>query len=277
MKKFTGFLLTILAVLFISNTVFAHEAVYSVKHIGENTITVTLKADAKSGKGVEITSASKRGGKVLNIFYRTDGAKTSDSLDVDLRTMLPPIRIILTNISDPDKALFPDIKGIDQKEYIQHLHDIGAINGFPDGTFKPESGVTRAEFVTMLLKSLNINRKSVSKGFKDTTKHWAKDAINTAYDMKIINGFGDGMFKPNDQITVAQASKIIDSLFKFRGNMQTELPKLNEKHWANAAIKRVMAAGIINPDDKLFKEFKEEAPLSRANCAMVLSRAITTN
>ena len=144
MKKFTGFLLTILAVLFISNTVFAHEAVYSVKHIGENTITVTLKADAKSGKGVEITSASKRGGKVLNIFYRTDGAKTSDSLDVDLRTMLPPIRIILTNISDPDKALFPDIKGIDQKEYIQHLHDIGAINGFPDGTFKPESGVTRA-------------------------------------------------------------------------------------------------------------------------------------
>jgi hypothetical protein len=276
MRKSIMLFLTFLVVLFIGNTAFAHEATYSVKQIGENTITVTLKADAKSGKGVEITSASKRGGKELNIFYRTDGAKTSDSMDVDLRTMLPPIRIILTNISDADKALFPDTKGIDQEEYIQHLHDMGAIEGFPDGTFKPGSGVTRAEFVTMMLKSLNINKKPTSKGFKDTIKHWAKDAINTAYDMKIINGFKDGTFKPNDGITAAQASKIIDSLFKFRTNTNTALPKLNEKHWANAAIKKIMAAGVIMPDDKLFKEFREESPLSRADCAMILSRAITT-
>lgn len=276
MKKAAGVLLVFLSALFIGNIAFAHEAMYAIKQIGENTITVTLKADSNSGKGIEITSASKRGGKELNIFYRTDGTRSSDSLDVDLRTMLPPIRIVLTDISNPDKALFLDTKGIEQEIYIQHLHDKGAINGFPDGTFKPDKGVSRAEFVTMLLKALNINKKSTSQGFKDTAKHWAKDTINTAYDMKIIDGFGNGYFKPDNSITAAQASKIIDSLFKFRITKQTALPDLNQKHWANEAIKRIINAGIIMPDDKLYKEFKEDKPLSRADCAMMLSRAITT-
>jgi hypothetical protein len=214
----------------------------------------------------------------LNIFYRTDGIKTADSLDVDLRTMLPPIKIILTNISNPDKALFSDIKGIEQEDYIKHLHDMGAVNGYSDGTFKPQNGVTRAEFVTMFLKALNINNNTSGKGFKDTTKHWARDAINTAYGMKIINGFEDGTFRPDAPITAAQASKIIDSMFKFRTIVWLkEEPKINKNHWANASIMRIINAGIINQDDKLFKNFKEDEPLSRADCAMMLSRAISTN
>lgn len=274
LRKIIG-LLSVIFILTVSVTTYAHGTTYTVEQIGENTITVILKADLEDGKGIEITSASKRDGKVLNIFYRVEkGAPKTDSMDVDLRTMLPPIRIILTNISEPDKALFPDIKGIYAEEYIRHLHDMGAINGFPDGTFKPNKGVSRAEFVTMLLNTLKVEKKSRSKGFKDTSEHWAKDAINTAYDMKIINGFKDGTFKPNDGITAAQAAKIIDNLFKFRTSTQKELPKLNEKHWAYNSIKNIINAGIITEEDQLFKNFRENDYLSRADCAMILSRAI---
>ena len=273
-----GFIIIIFAVLVSTSLSYAHGATYTVKQIGENTITVTVKANLNDGKGIEITSASKREGKVLNIFYRVEsGVQDSDSIDVDLRTMLPPVRIILTNISEPEQSLFPDIKGIYAEEYIRHLHDMGAVGGFPDGTFKPDNSVTRAEFVTMLLNSLKVDKKTGSKGFKDTAKHWARDAINTAYDMKIINGFKDGTFRPDEKVTAAQAAKMIASLFSFKTAIATvELPKLNEKHWAYSSIKAITNAGIIMRDDQLFKSFKEDAYLSRGDCAMIISRAITT-
>ena len=277
MKKILSLVIIFLIVVISEKSICAHGATYSIKQIGENTITITLNADIQANKGIEITSASKRGGKILNIFYRVEeGAKGLNTMDVDLRTMLPPIRIILTDISSPDKVLFPDTKGIYQEEYIQHLHDMGAIDGFPDGTFKPAKSVSRAEFVTMLLNTLKVDKKSITKGFKDVSKHWAKDAINIAYEMKIIDGFGDGTFRPNDKITVAQGMKIIDNLFRFRSSTYTELPKLNDKHWAYESIKRMIGAGVIIKNDALFKSFDEKAYLSRADCAMMLSRAIIT-
>lgn len=277
MRKLGICFVVALTLLLSSRAAFAHGATYKVKQIGENTITITVAADPKESRGIEITSASKRNGKVLNIFYRLEqGAGKSDSMDVDLRTMLPPIRIILTNISEPDKSVFPDVKGIYAEEYIRHLHDMGAVGGFPDGTFKPDKGVTRAEFVTMLLKSLRLEPKLKSKGFKDTSKHWAKDAINTACEMKMVNGFKDGTFRPNDRITAAQAAKIIDNLFRFRSSVEGQLPKLNQKHWAYNPIKRVINAGIIISEDPLYKTFREDSYLSRADCAVMLSRAITT-
>lgn len=278
MKHFVGIFTAVMIIIGTGWASYAHGVTYSVKQIGENTVNITLNADLQEGKGIEITSASKRGGKVLNIFYRIeDGAEGLNTMDVDLRTMLPPVRIILTNISEPDMPLFPDIKGIYAEEYIRHLHDCGAVGGFPDGTFKPERAVTRAEFMTMLLKALKISEKSELKSdFKDISKHWAKNIINTACSMKIINGFKDGTFRPNEKITAGQAAKIIDNLFKFRTVEAKDMPDLNPGHWAYMSIKNIVNADIIIPEDRLFETFKEDAQLSRADCAMILSRAVTT-
>lgn len=279
MKKIISLGTVILLFLLASGgAVYAHHATYSVEQIGENTVKIVVKAEADKGKGIQITSASKRGGKVLNIFYRVEeGTESTDSMDIDLRTMLPPIRIILTNISSPEQVLFRDIKDSYAEEYIRHLHDMGAVNGFPDGTFKPGKGVSRAEFVTMLLNAVGAeNKPSGETVFKDTSNHWAKANIATAYNMKLINGFKDGTFRPNARITAAEASVVIDRLFKFSTSSQKDLPKLDRKHWAYNSIARIIKAGIISNDDKLFAGFKEDAYLCRADCAMMLSRAITT-
>lgn len=276
MKK--TILMTILLTFVCSCMGYANGVTYTTKQIGENTIKVTLNGQLAKGQGIEITSASKREGKVLNIFFRTGAGITGmDSIDVDLRTMLPPIRIMLTNIDNPDQGVFKDIKGIYSEEYIRHLHDMGAVDGYPDGTFKPKASVTRAEFVTMLLNSLKVEKKSKSKGFKDTGKHWAKDAINTACDMKIINGFGDGTFKPDKTVTAAEAAAIITKLFVFRSTSQKEMPAVNKKHWAYGSLKKIFSAGIICKADPIFTGFKEDMALNRADCAMMISRAITTN
>jgi len=271
-------IMTIIMLFVFSCGCYASGTTYSVKQIGENTIKVTLNAQLLQGQGIEITSASKREGKVLNIFFKTgEGITDKNSMDVDLTTMIPPIRIILTNIDNPEQGVFKDIKGIYAEEYIQHLHDMGALEGYPDGTFKPKSSVTRAEFVTMLLNSLKVEKKSKAKGFKDTNKHWAKNAINTACDMKIITGFGDGTFKPDKTVTAAEAARIITRLFVFSKTSQQEMPPINKKHWAYDSLSKVFSAGIISKADPLFKGFKEDAALNRADCAMIISRAITAN
>ena len=277
MKKIV-LILVITILMTISGISYASGITYSVKQIGENTIKVTLDANLPQGQGIEITSASKREGKMLNIFYRVGkGITNMNSMDVDLRTMIPPIRIMLTNVDNPNQGVFKDIKGIYAEENIRHLHDLGALEGYSDGTFKPKNSVTRAEFVTMLLNALKVEKKSKSKGFKDTNKHWAKDAINTACDLKIINGFNDGTFKPDKTVTAAEAAKIITRLFVFKNTNQKEVPIINKKHWAYDSLKKIFAAGIIDKADPLFKGFKEDAALNRGNCAMIISRAITTN
>ncbi|WP_088833547.1 S-layer homology domain-containing protein [Paenibacillus tyrfis] len=52
----------------------------------------------------------------------------------------------------------------------------GAINGYPDLTFKPNNSITRAEFVSILVKALKL-KASESRAFDDTTGQWAKDSI----------------------------------------------------------------------------------------------------
>lgn len=276
MKKTIG--LAILMLFTFSGTCFAHGVTYSTKQIGENTIKITLNGNLPKGQVIEITSASKREGKLLNIFYKIDkGTATMNTMDVDLRTMLPPIKIILTNVDKANESIFNDIKGIYAEEYIRHLHDMGAIGGYPDGTFKPGKTVTRAEFVTMLVNALKLNKASNAKGFKDTQKHWAKNAINVACEMKIINGFSDGTFKPNKVVTTAEASNMLTKMFSFKTYDSVQMPNLNKKHWAYESNKKMVAAGIIIKNDTLFKKFNEDAGLTRADCAMLISRAITAN
>lgn len=278
MKKLIISTILILSI-FAGGACYASGVTYSIKPIGENTIKVTLNAVLPQGQGIEITSASKREGKELNIFYRIGkGIKDMNSMDIDLKTMLPPIRITLTNIDKPDQAIFKDIKGIYAEKYIRHLHDMGSLNGYSDGTFKPNKTVTRAEFVTMVLNALKAEKKaSKFKGFKDTGKHWAKDAINTACEMKIISGFSDGTFKPDKTVTAAEAAKMISKLFIFTTVLDNILPALDKKHWAYDSLTKICEAGLIDSKDPIFKNFKEDAPLNRADCAMIISRAITTN
>jgi len=80
---------------------------------------------------------------------------------------IPPIRIILSNIDKPDWVPFNDIKGIETEEYITHLHDAGIVNGMPDGSFRPDSNITRAEFMVLLVKALSFrDRRKISRVYR---------------------------------------------------------------------------------------------------------------
>ena len=88
----------------------------------------------------------------------------------------------------------------------------GLISGYPDGTFKPNESITRAEFAQMISGYVKNEKKSTTD-FQDVKDHWAKDAIDKLYGNKKVSGYPDGSFKPNAKITRAEAVTILNSVF----------------------------------------------------------------
>ena len=109
----------------------------------------------------------------------------------------------------------PDIEGYEFEAEVRRLASLGVIAGYPDGTFRPEDPVTRAEFAKMIVVMLGLeNAANLMKGqavsFSDVSaNHWASGYINVAEMKGVVNGYPDGTFKPEASITYAEALKMI--------------------------------------------------------------------
>lgn len=89
----------------------------------------------------------------------------------------------------------------------------GKLTGYPDGTFRPNQSITRAEFAAIAVRFLSDEVQGVSGGsFSDTAGHWAADAIGRAAAAGWITGYPDGAFRPNQSITRAEAATIINNM-----------------------------------------------------------------
>ena len=96
-------------------------------------------------------------------------------------------------------------------EAVTVLSNLGILNGYEDGSFKPEATVTRAEMAKIVCETLGYDNMGTSKTLFDdvSPKHWADGYISTAYGLGIINGYGDGKFGPEDTVTYEQAVKMV--------------------------------------------------------------------
>ena len=103
-----------------------------------------------------------------------------------------------------------DINNHWAKAKIERAVSLGFVSGYPDGTFKPDKSVTRAEFVAILLTSAKITAENPTKySFPDvSSKHWASKPIYHAVKLGWISGFPDGTFKPEQMVTPEQSSVI---------------------------------------------------------------------
>lgn len=117
----------------------------------------------------------------------------------------------------------------------------GFIKGYSDGTFKPNQGITRAEFAQMIAVFVKDGYPG-SSNFKDVKGHWAANAIEQLYGSKKIKGFPDGTFKPDQKLTRAEAVTVLNSVFgrntkatSFANVNANSLKKFSDvpmSHWA---------------------------------------------
>lgn len=107
-----------------------------------------------------------------------------------------------------------DVVGTDCEDAVARLVALGIIVGFPDGTYRPDQSVTRAEFAKIIVSALGIGEAAEyaagATRFPDVTAgHWASGYINVAVDVGVIVGYPDGTFQPENQVTFAEAIKMI--------------------------------------------------------------------
>lgn len=107
---------------------------------------------------------------------------------------------------------FPDVaKDHWAASQIDILSDQGVIVGYPDGTFKPDDNVTRAEFAAMAIKALGQEHTKVAQtvNFTDiTSDFWAYDAIQRALYFDLISDIGNSLFRPDDNVSRAEATTV---------------------------------------------------------------------
>jgi len=79
----------------------------------------------------------------------------------------------------------------------------------------------------------------------DVEKHWAKNEINYIKEKKIVQGYTDGSFKPNNQITKAEFYKIINGLMGYSDTTNISFSDVNEKDWFYKEVAKGVNAGYI--------------------------------
>ena len=105
---------------------------------------------------------------------------------------------------------FPDVQqDVWYADCVGFLEQKGIVEGDPDGYFRPEDPISRAEFAAMAVRMQELTESEVDR-FSDVSEtHWAYGYIGRAAERGWINGYGDGTFRPEDDITRAEATSLI--------------------------------------------------------------------
>ncbi|MBE7380701.1 MAG: S-layer homology domain-containing protein [Leptolyngbya sp. SIO1E4] len=91
------------------------------------------------------------------------------------------------------------------RPFIERLAEEDIIAGFPDGSFKPDQPVTRAQFAAIIQKAFNQPTTNAARTFPDVASdYWAQNAIQNAYRMGFLSGYPDGRFQPEQAIPRVQ-------------------------------------------------------------------------
>lgn len=105
-------------------------------------------------------------------------------------------------VPNPLGVAFADIQTHWAAAFIRGLASQGLVSGFADGTFKPDAGMSRAQYAALLVNTFNPLPKRPPVEFRDVSPgHWAAIAIQRAYRGRLLSGGGDGTFRPEQAIT----------------------------------------------------------------------------
>lgn len=113
--------------------------------------------------------------------------------------------------ANTDNQKYSDIAGKKCEGAVTVLSALGVVDGYADGTYKPEKVVTRAEMAKLLIVALGMDEyvKGTYTSFSDVGNHWANSYIAYAASMGIIEGYPDGTFRPDNTVTYQEAVTMI--------------------------------------------------------------------
>lgn len=114
-----------------------------------------------------------------------------------------------------NKKTFTDISNHWAQESINDLASRLVINGADEQRFIPESDITRAEYMAIIIRALGLSSANKTVHFKDVAENtWYHQVVQIGYSYGLVDGFIDGSFKPNEKITRQEAMVILSRAMK---------------------------------------------------------------
>ncbi|MEH2087921.1 fasciclin domain-containing protein [Nostoc sp.] len=204
-------------------------------------------------------------------------APASSQTPVPSATPLPatPSPTSTVNLSDVSSDYWA-------RPFIQALAENNVISGFPDGTYRPNQPVTRAEFAALIQKAFSTQnrvRQLSAGGFSDVpANYWAAAAIQNAYETGFLAGYPGNVFRPNQEIPRVQGIVALSSGLGLTGGDTSTLTTYynDASSIPEYAVGSVAAATVGNlvvnyPD---VKQLNPQQSLTRAEAAALLYQAL---
>ena len=172
-------------------------------------------------------------------------------------------------------AAFSDQSKIKNTEAVDMCTALNIIGGYPDGTFKPEGNITRAEVTKMICVALNGGKEpnvgtNATPTFSDVRTNansaWAEGYIESCYAQGIVSGVGGGKFAPAGNVTATQMAKML--LVALGYNADNE--GFTGNAWATNVNVRASQKGLYED----LENIDVNAALTRDNAAQMIWNAL---
>ncbi|MGE5391623.1 MAG: S-layer homology domain-containing protein, partial [Deltaproteobacteria bacterium] len=161
--------------------------------------------------------------------------------------------------------------------YINFVASKGIISGFPDGTYHPRDGLTRAQAAVIICKAAALKTPAIENtDFKDVPAgYWAVSYIDAASKAGYLKGFSDGTYKPDNKFTRAQAVSLIMRICtqKERAALPA-LQDMNSQHWAAPEMATALSLDMIQLSSD-GKQIYPDAAMTRSDLARALAILLT--
>ena len=256
--------------------------------VKDNLVDGTKKTVLGHVEGKFEGTATSDSGKMQNYHFKWIGKQTPDGRDFILKgTDSESIQYTVvvkreskpipdptpSTPSTPSRTIIP-IKPADTKlNLVDHL---AYMKGYPDLTFGPDRNMTRAE-VTMMFARLLRDRPEANKDYTmpyaDVTKDdWYAFAVSYMTENKLIMGYPDGTFKPNNPISRAEFAAIASRFDQLKTGLNLPFNDVGAGHWAYDVIASAADKGWVNgyPDGS----FKPENKITRAEVVSTTNRML---
>ena len=241
----------------------------------EKPIQISLAFDAgKLGKDQQASVFQYD--KATSRWVELGGTVTGSTIQADTRSVGIFAVFAVDRKPVEPKPVFQDIAGHWAAKDIQAAVQRGMTNGYPDGTFRPDQFVTRAEFTVWLAKAMQLSGEGHAKVFADQASipAWASEAVAQAVELGLIQGYADQRFMPNQSISRAEMVTMVARALKLSTDASSRTDFADDKlipAWALGAIDAAVQQGWIQGRGS--NQFAPGASTTRAESMTVLLKA----
>ncbi len=177
------------------------------------------------------------------------------------------ITLLLLIFSSQAVFAFTDLdENSSNTSMIMEFYERGLAKGYPDGTFRPEGTITRAEFLTFINRTFGFEEEAESLSFSDVIgDEWFSGELKVAIKNGYIKGYPDGTFRPEKPISRQEVAVVLNSILLYSADKFAD----TEDEIASWAIDSVNA--LLQRDIMILDEGKFQGEVSAARESVVVS------